>query len=103
MSLYNAKWSTDDTPDPSGKVAIVTGHCYFTQLLLPQLIAASSSRVNVSSYGHVLVDGINWNTVRLRDGPLRQTMKPVDLYNQVKCARLPPFQIVLGLLIVRLC
>ncbi|KAF7795538.1 hypothetical protein EIP86_006700 [Pleurotus ostreatoroseus] len=63
----------------------VIGHWYFTQLLIPQLVAAGSSRlVNVSSHGHILSEGINWNT--LRDGPERQKTKPLDLYNQSKFA-----------------
>jgi len=63
----------------------VVGHFYFTQLLIPQLVAAGSSRiVNLSSHGHILVDGINWDTVR--DGPERQKAKPLDLYNQSKFA-----------------
>jgi len=63
----------------------VVGTYYFTRLLIPQLIAAGSSRiVNVTSHGHILCDGINWETVR--DGPERRKMKPLDLYNQSKFA-----------------
>lgn len=63
-----------------------TGHWFFTQLLIPQLTAAGSSRVvNVSSHGHVLVDGINWDSAR--DGSARQKMKSLDLYNQSKFVR----------------
>jgi NAD(P)-dependent dehydrogenase (short-subunit alcohol dehydrogenase family) len=63
--------------------AEMQGPYYFTQLLLPQLMAAGSSRViNVSSHGHILVDGIKWET--LKDGTARQKMKPLDLYNQSK-------------------
>ena len=66
----------------------VLGHWYFTQLLIPQLVAAGSSRlVNVSSHGHILSEGINWNT--LRDGPERQKTKPLDLYNQSKFVSRP--------------
>jgi len=61
------------------------GHWYFTQLLIPQLTAAGSSRiVNLSSHGHILIDGMNWDT--FRDGPARQKAKPLDLYNQSKFA-----------------
>jgi retinol dehydrogenase 12 len=64
-------------------LTILVGPYYFTHLLIPQLEAASSSRiVTLSSHGHILVDGINWDTVR--DGPARQKAKPLDLYNQSK-------------------
>ncbi|KAF9465820.1 NAD(P)-binding protein [Collybia nuda] len=60
------------------------GHFYFTQLLLPQLGAAGSSRVvNVSSHGHV-VGQIDYDTIK--DGPARDKMAPLDLYNQSKFA-----------------
>lgn len=64
-------------------LTILIGPYYFTQLLIPQLEAASSSRiVTISSHDHILVNGINWDTVR--DGPARQKAKPLDLYNQSK-------------------
>ncbi|KAJ7142150.1 hypothetical protein C8R43DRAFT_582840 [Mycena crocata] len=63
----------------------VMGHYYFTKLLIPQLMAAGSARiVNVSSHGHILTDGIKWETIT--DGPARQKAKPLDLYNQSKFA-----------------
>ncbi|KAJ7756412.1 NAD-binding protein [Mycena maculata] len=63
----------------------VVGPYYFTRLLLPQLTAAGSSRiVTLSSHGHILVDGIKWETIR--DGPERKKAKPLDLYNQSKFA-----------------
>jgi retinol dehydrogenase-12 len=70
----------------------VLGHYYFTKLLIPQLVTAGSSRiVNVSSHGHILVDGVNWDTVR--DGPERQKAKPLDLYNQSKFVSKKPFAV----------
>lgn len=63
----------------------VVGPYYFTRLLIPQLTAAGSARiVTLSSHGHILVDGIKWETIR--DGPERQKTKPLDLYNQSKFA-----------------
>ncbi len=59
------------------------GPYYFTRLLIPQLEAAGSSRVvTLTSHGHVLVNGINWDTIM--DGPERRNAKPLDLYNQSK-------------------
>ncbi|KAJ6465014.1 hypothetical protein C8R45DRAFT_1055709 [Mycena sanguinolenta] len=47
------------------------GHYYFTRLLIPEILAAGSSRiVTVTSHGHTLVDGIKWETIR--DGPERR-------------------------------
>ncbi|KAF9031270.1 NAD(P)-binding protein, partial [Hymenopellis radicata] len=63
----------------------VVGPYYFTRLLIPQLEAAGSSRVvTLTSHGHILVNGINWDTIM--DGPERQSTKPLDLYNQSKFA-----------------
>ncbi|KAJ7154763.1 NAD(P)-binding protein [Mycena filopes] len=63
----------------------VIGHYYLTRLLIPQLMAAGSSRiVNLSSHGNLLVNGINWET--LKDSPARQKTPLLDLYNQSKFA-----------------
>ncbi|KAF8918202.1 NAD-binding protein [Mucidula mucida] len=51
--------------------------------LLMEAPAAGSSRVvTLTSHGHVLVNGINWDTIM--DGPERRNAKPLDLYNQSK-------------------
>ncbi|KXN81048.1 hypothetical protein AN958_06170 [Leucoagaricus sp. SymC.cos] len=82
------KWDTvRDGPAPEGydlQFGVnVIGHFYFTQLLIPLLVAAGGSRiVNITSHGYVLVNTIKWDTVR--DGPARQKMSGLDLYNQSK-------------------
>lgn len=64
-------------------VSRALGHCCFTRLLIPQLLAAGSSRIiTLSSHGHILAKGINWETIR--DGPARQKTESLDLYNQSK-------------------
>jgi retinol dehydrogenase-12 len=75
---------------------IVSGHYYFTTLLMPQLIAGaarspeqSSRVVTLTSAGHVLFPRIEFDT--LRDGPARDTLSKFDLYNQSKFVSGPSF------------
>ncbi|KAH9895862.1 NAD-P-binding protein [Cubamyces lactineus] len=67
----------------------VIGHFYFTQLLLPLLIASAKTSpdgkarvVNTSSMGHSFVTGIDFDT--LRDGPKRVKAGTTKLYSQSK-------------------
>lgn len=70
----------------------VIGHYYLTKLLLPALQAAGSTGhkariVNLSSMAEALApsDGISFAT--LTDGPARNKMNPVSLYQQSKGVR----------------
>ncbi|KJA23089.1 hypothetical protein HYPSUDRAFT_40211 [Hypholoma sublateritium FD-334 SS-4] len=67
----------------------VVGHFYFTQLLLPVLLAGAQSSadkkarvVNTSSITSTTVHGIDFNT--LKDSPARQKLGLAALYSQSK-------------------
>lgn len=67
----------------------VVGHVYFTQLLLPVLLAGAQSSadkkarvVNTSSITSTTVHGIDFNT--LKDSPARQKLGLSTLYSQSK-------------------
>jgi retinol dehydrogenase-12 len=38
--------------------------------------------MNLTSHGHILVDSINYDA--LKDGPIRDKLPPLDIYNQSK-------------------
>ncbi|KZT26842.1 NAD(P)-binding protein [Neolentinus lepideus HHB14362 ss-1] len=65
------------------------GHFYFTELLMPALLAGATSSsdkkarvVTTSSFGNYLIKDINWDS--LKDGPARKKMGPQALYHQSK-------------------
>ncbi|TFK54331.1 NAD(P)-binding protein [Heliocybe sulcata] len=67
----------------------VLGHFYFTELLMPALLAGATSSsdkkarvVTTSSFGNYLAKGINWDS--LKDGPARRKVDTQALYNQSK-------------------
>ncbi|OCH84893.1 NAD-P-binding protein [Obba rivulosa] len=69
----------------------VVGHFYFTQLLLPVLIATAEGSeekkarvINTSSMGHTFVSGIDFDT--LKDSPKRSKLGTQKLYFQSKFA-----------------
>ena len=70
-------------------IGVVSGHFYFTQLLLPLLVASAKTSpdgkarvINTSSMGHAFVSGIDFDT--LRDGPKRIKAGTTKLYSQSK-------------------
>ncbi|KAI0051997.1 NAD(P)-binding protein [Auriscalpium vulgare] len=68
----------------------VIGHFYFTQRLLPALLAVKASSptqekarvVTTSSSGSYLIGGIYWDAIV--DGPERRKLQPFPLYNSSK-------------------
>ena len=71
------------------------GHFYFTQLLIPVLLAGASNSpdrharvVNTSSMGHTHVAGVDFDT--LRDHPRRKKMGTQKLHFQSKFVSVPP-------------
>ena len=69
---YDLQWGTN-----------VLGHFYFTQLLLPILLATTNARVvHVALVGHEFVSGVDFAT--LTDTPKRRALHPTTLYFQSK-------------------
>ncbi|OBZ71391.1 ATP phosphoribosyltransferase [Grifola frondosa] len=70
----------------------VLGHFFFTELLIPALIAGKETspdhhtRVITTSSSASYLSTINWDT--FRDGPARRKLSPQQLYNQSKFANI---------------
>lgn len=70
---------------------MITGHFYFTQLLLPALIKGAASSLDgrsrvVNTTSFALYFG-SLDFVTFRDGPARVKKGTADLYNQSKFVR----------------